>query len=418
LIADDRSQERQQELRRLFVGTSLNRARRVLLALLPAMLLAVLALAAPPAHAAGGLDAAADALKKSPVYVDPRAASQLSSADAAALEKKIKDANKPVFVAVLPDSPEYPKATLLRLLRTKVGITGVYAVHLGDKGFNAGADPQVMSHSTISNALLDARSSASDVKTELNTFVDQADQVARGHAPDSWGDSGGSGGSGAAAGAIAAGVIVLGAGGGGYVLYRRAKKKKAERERAALDQLRTVVDEDITAFGEELERLDFSPTDPSATDAMRTDYTHALDAYDRAKSLMAAATRPDDVRPVTEALEDGHAGGPTQRRAAAGAPGAVLLRPAARALGAGRGVGARRWRGAQRSGVCRGRGPDRRRQRADDPPCADRVRPAAVLGRRTGLRAVGGRLLRRRDAAGAADRHHARQRAEHARVRL
>ncbi|MFC3585118.1 hypothetical protein ACFOSC_14930 [Streptantibioticus rubrisoli] len=302
------------------MGTSLNRARRGLLALLPAMLLAVLALAAPPAHAAGGLDAVADGLKKSPVYVDPGAASQLSSADAAALAKKIKDANKPVFVAVLPNSPEYPKATLLRLLRTKVGITGVYAVHLGDKGFNAAADRQVMSRSTISNALLDARSSASDVKTELNTFVDQADQVAKGHAPDSWGDSGGSGGSGAAAGAIAAGVIVLGAGGGGYVLYRRAKKKKAERERAALDQLRTVVDEDITAFGEELERLDFSPTDPSATDAMRTDYTHALDAYDRAKSLMAAATRPDDVRPVTEALEDGRFSLATLAARRSGAP--------------------------------------------------------------------------------------------------
>ncbi len=287
------------------MGTSLNRARRGLLALLPAMLLAVLALAASPAHAAGGLDAVAEGLKKSPVYVDPRASSQLSSADAAALEKKIKDANKPVFVAVLPDSPEYPRATLLRLLRTKVGVTGVYVVHLGDKGFNAAADAKVMSHSTVSNIVLDAKSSASDAKTELNTFVDQADQVAKGHAPSSWGDSGGSGGSGAAAGAIAAGVIVLGAGGGGYVLYRRAKKKKAERERAALDQLRTVVDEDITAFGEELERLDFSPADPSATDAMRGDYTHALDAYDRAKSLMAAAAKPDDVRPVTEALEDG-----------------------------------------------------------------------------------------------------------------
>ncbi|MGW7001821.1 hypothetical protein ACWGCW_03050 [Streptomyces sp. NPDC054933] len=288
------------------MGTSLNRARRGVLALLPAMLLAVLALAAPSAHAAGSsLDTVADALKKSPVYVDPRASAQLSSSDAAALEKKIKDAGKPVFVAVLPDAPEYPRNTLLRLLRTKVGITGVYAVHLGDKGFNAAADAKVMSRSTVGNIVLDAKSSATDPKTELNTFVDQADQVAKGHAPGSWGDSGGSGGSGAAAGAIAAGVIVLGAGGGGYVLYRRAKKRKAERELAALDQLRTVVDEDITAFGEELERLDFTPTAPSATDAMRQDYTHALDAYDRAKSLMAAATRPDDVRPVTEALEDG-----------------------------------------------------------------------------------------------------------------
>ncbi|CAM5697823.1 hypothetical protein SCALM49S_03544 [Streptomyces californicus] len=38
---------------------------------------------------------------------------------------------------------------------------------------------------------------------------------------------------------------------------------------------------------------------------MRGDYERALDAYEQAKSLMAAATRPEDVRAVTQALEDG-----------------------------------------------------------------------------------------------------------------
>lgn len=65
------------------------------------------------------------------------------------------------------------------------------------------------------------------------------------------------------------------------------------------------MDEDITAFGEELDRLDFHPSEPGADDAMRADYERSLDAYEQAKSFMAAAAKPEDVRAVTEALEDG-----------------------------------------------------------------------------------------------------------------
>ncbi|MFE4719769.1 hypothetical protein ACFRLW_25730, partial [Streptomyces sp. NPDC056728] len=52
--------------------------------------------------AASDVSTVADALKKSPVYVDPAASAQLSAGDTDALTKKIKDADKPVMVAVLP----------------------------------------------------------------------------------------------------------------------------------------------------------------------------------------------------------------------------------------------------------------------------------------------------------------------------
>lgn len=296
------------------------RLRALLAALLLAALTAAGALLAPPAHAASGLDAAADALKKGPVYVDPRAADQLPAADADALAHKVKSAGKPVFVAVLPATSEFPPAHLLADLRAKVGISGVYAIRLGT-GFNAAADSRVMPRNAVRNLVGEVkRNDDATASTELNSFVDQADRQAAGHAPDSWGDTGsGSSGSGAG-GAIAAGVVVLAAGGGGYALYRRSRKLKAERERAALDSMRRVVDEDITAFGEELERIDFNPSDPRADDAMRQDYTHALDAYDRAKSLMEAARRPEDVRPVTQALEEGRFALATLAARRSGAP--------------------------------------------------------------------------------------------------
>ncbi|MEV4739620.1 hypothetical protein [Streptomyces sp. NPDC049555] len=283
-------------------ATAVPRAVHRLVTLLAILLLAAgTALCGPGAHAAGGLDTVAEALRKNPVFVDPRAAGQLPPADADALARKIKDADKPVFVAVLPDAPEYPRATVLRDLRTKVGLAGVYAVHLGD-AFNAAADRSVMSRNAVTNLVGSVRRTGGDTNAQLNAFVDEATRTARGHAPGSWGGSGKGVGT---TGLITGGALVVAGGAGAYALYRRGRRKREERERAELDALRVVVDEDITAFGEELDRLDFSPTETGATDEMRADYSRALDAYDEAKSKMAAASKPDDVRGVTATLEEG-----------------------------------------------------------------------------------------------------------------
>ncbi|MFJ3822131.1 hypothetical protein [Streptomyces nodosus] len=281
------------------------RTRRLVRALAALVVTAAVTLTLPTAGAAAadaGPAAVAAAFRKGPVYVDPRARGELPKAEADKLAEKIEKADKPVFVAVLPEASEYPRATVLRDLRSLTGVTGVYAVRLGAE-FNAGADRQVMSSGAVDNLKGAVRRSyASDAAAEVNAFVDQALQQADGHAPASWEASADQG---STAGMLAGGLVVAGAAGGGYVLYRRARKKREERERAELETLRVVVDEDITAFGEELDRLDFSPSEPGATDEMRDDYSRALDAYDRAKQQMAAASRPQDVQPVVETLAEG-----------------------------------------------------------------------------------------------------------------
>ncbi|MGW0208064.1 hypothetical protein ACWDZ8_20385 [Streptomyces sp. NPDC003233] len=269
---------------------------------LPAVLLAALALVvatvfAPGASADTSISAVAQALRKSPVYVDPAASAQLPRADADALAKHIKDANKPLFIAVLPAG--YPTAHLFSDLRAATGITGLYGIRLGDR-FDARADSSVMSATARRNLVTSVQGEPAGA--QLSDFTDRALANMGGHAPKSWGGSGG-GSSGAALIAVAA-VLVAG-GAGAYALVRRSRRRRAEEQRAALDRLRVVVDEDITAFGEELDRLDFQPAEPGADDAMRADYEHALDAYETAKQRMAAASRPEDVRTVTEALEDG-----------------------------------------------------------------------------------------------------------------
>ncbi|MFG2124107.1 hypothetical protein [Streptomyces sp. NPDC048710] len=271
---------------------------------LPALLLAVLTLVivtvlTPGAMAATSISTVAEALRKSPVYVDPAASAQLSATDADALAQQIKGANKPLFIAVLP--ADYPTQNLFSELRTATGVTGLYAIRLGDR-FDARADSSVLPRSAVQNLVTSVQ--GEDAKTQLTDFTDRALANMGGRAPASWGSSGKGGGVSTTALVTTVAVLVAG-GAGAYALVRRNRRRHAEEQRAALDRLRVVVDEDITAFGEELDRLDFHPAEAGADDAMRGDYERALDAYDKAKQYMADARRPEDVRAVTEALEDG-----------------------------------------------------------------------------------------------------------------
>lgn len=275
---------------------ALNRGLSILLIAFAA--LAVLSVGVTRAHAATDVSTVADALKESPVYVDPSMSEQLPKADAEALAKEIEDADKPVFVAVLP--ADFPEENLFRNLRTATGVTGLYAIRLGDE-FQAQADSTVLSNEAVRNLVTSVQGENS-TETQLDDFTDRALANVGGSAPSSWTDGGDSDPTGVL---IGTGVVLAAGGAGAYTLVRRNRRKKEEERQAALDKLRVVVDEDITAFGEELDRLDFHPAEKGADDAMRADYERALDAYDQAKSFMAAAQRPEEVRAVTQALEDG-----------------------------------------------------------------------------------------------------------------
>ena len=99
---------------------------------------------------------------------------------------------------------------------------------------------------------------------------------------------------------------MLAAGGAGaYTLVRRSRRRHAEEQRAALERLRVVVDEDITAFGEELDRLDFHPAEAGADDACAPTTNAPWTPTSRRSRPWRGGPGPEDVRAVTEALEDG-----------------------------------------------------------------------------------------------------------------
>ncbi|MFD4988412.1 hypothetical protein [Streptomyces sp. NPDC058374] len=255
--------------------------------------------AAPRAPNAATVSQVATAWREGPVFVDSDVSDQLSDADARDLSQQIQDSDKAIFVAVLPATFTDDVGETLNQLRSDTGITGLYVLRIGDDLY-ARADQSVLSPQATQN--LQARfADTTPTASQLNGLVDNATQNMGGRAPTSWSSSEGVPGSTWLGLGIAAVVV----GGTAYTMTRRTKNRREQAQQEALGKLRVVVDEDITAFGEELERLDFRPSEPGADDEMRGDYERALDAYENAKSLMDHARKPEDVREVTKALEDG-----------------------------------------------------------------------------------------------------------------
>lgn len=83
---------------------------------------------------------------------------------------------------------------------------------------------------------------------------------------------------------------------------KRRELAKAEVELAPVKKL---AEEDVTALGVELQDLDIDLAGQPLDAGANADYQRALDAYESAKTAAAALARPEDVRHVTEILEDG-----------------------------------------------------------------------------------------------------------------
>ncbi|WP_426245228.1 hypothetical protein [Nocardioides sp. LHG3406-4] len=101
-------------------------------------------------------------------------------------------------------------------------------------------------------------------------------------------------------------LVVLAAAIGGVVLMSRAgKRREADRRARELAPVKKLVDEDVTALGVELQELDIEMSGRDLGDGARSDYQRALDAYESAKHAGDYLTDPEQVRHVTEILEDG-----------------------------------------------------------------------------------------------------------------
>ena len=86
---------------------------------------------------------------------------------------------------------------------------------------------------------------------------------------------------------------------------RAVERQQVQELESQLATSKKAAEEDVTKFGEELQRLDSDVAGHPLDEAMRQDYERALDGYENAKTSLDAVTRPEEIRHVTEILEDG-----------------------------------------------------------------------------------------------------------------
>ncbi|MGZ5399467.1 MAG: hypothetical protein ACXWXO_18405 [Nocardioides sp.] len=97
--------------------------------------------------------------------------------------------------------------------------------------------------------------------------------------------------------AVIAGVVT--------VTGRSRKTRELARKSAELEPVKKLVFEDITTLGVELQELDYEMAGRELDTGMNADYQRALDAYEAAKTAGDRLTEPDQIKDVTEILEDG-----------------------------------------------------------------------------------------------------------------
>ena len=98
---------------------------------------------------------------------------------------------------------------------------------------------------------------------------------------------------------LAALVVAVGAS------SRRSQARALEQRRRELEPVKKMAFEDVTALGTDLQELDLELAGVALDAGARADYQRALDAYEAAKAAGDQITEPEQVRHVTEILEDG-----------------------------------------------------------------------------------------------------------------
>jgi hypothetical protein len=102
-------------------------------------------------------------------------------------------------------------------------------------------------------------------------------------------------------------ILIALLGGGGAYAARKLSTARAERAQRAeeLTDVRRMADEDVTVFGEELQRLDAQVHPDRLDEPTRADYQKALDAYESAKQSVDRLREADEVSAVVDTLATG-----------------------------------------------------------------------------------------------------------------
>lgn len=261
--------------------------------------------AAAPARAQTTLTSAADELRQSPVYVDPDAERALSGSETNRLRRLISSEGAgPMYIVVLPasatDQAGGDPSAALREIAGDLREPGTYAGVIGES-FRAGALGVNVPAPELARQALEAHARDGTFAV-LEDFVKRVGDARAGEGGSGGGGSGSDGGGGFP-------LILLALIGVPVVLFglarRRQRKREAEAARSELEEVTGVARDDLIALGDDIRALDLDVQMPDADARGKEHYNQAVERYTDAEQRLDEVRRPEDIEPVTSALEEG-----------------------------------------------------------------------------------------------------------------
>jgi hypothetical protein len=261
---------------------------------IPAAVAAVVALLfafALPASAAPGFQDVVQGLKTQRFYLSPDSGGVLSGADQQAVISALKDDKSTIRMAVV--KPSKVTTASLRQLDAALDKKGTLILLDGSGQRILAGSHDDLDNSKIKTLVSQARGDSSNLKDLLLNLNKGFDKTVADKKSSS-----------ATAGFVVLSVLVLIVAGVVGLIFV-ARKRRREREAKELAELKESVYEDVTRLGEDITALNLNVMDPNLDSATRDDYQRAMDSYDQAKAAVESARQPEDMRKVTQALEDG-----------------------------------------------------------------------------------------------------------------
>jgi hypothetical protein len=270
--------------------------------LLLAVVFALLVLAGT-AQAQDRIGTAAESLRQDPVYVDPEAERAISERQADDLRQEIvsEDAG-PLYVAILPavaanEAGGDPEAALRELAET-VGEPGTYAALIGD-AFRAGATQGVLPSGEAGELASQAfeAEGGNGVAAVLEDFVRRVGDARAGEQSGSEGSEGGG---------FPVGLLFLLLLAVPLVVLAVSRQRRRRREQAAeFADVREVARDDVVALGDDIRSLDIDMEMADVDPEAKQHYGLAVERYTQASEALDLARRPEDLKHVTEQVEEG-----------------------------------------------------------------------------------------------------------------
>jgi hypothetical protein len=263
---------------------------------------AVMLLAAGPAHAEDVLEHAGETLTLDPVYVAPDAEFGVSDSEADDLRSQITDEDAdPLFIAVLPasadDSTGGDPVAALRDVADKANEPGVYAAVIG-RSFRAGATRDELSGAQVGRMARAAFAAEQGNGTYavLSEFVRRVGVVrgsdaGRASASDE-NDSNGGGSVWLWVLLAVVGVVAL----LGWLGRRRRLREEAQE----LSRARAQARDSVIALGDEIRALDLDMELPDVDPEAKSRYGEAVECYQQAEQALEGARTPDDLEHIDD----------------------------------------------------------------------------------------------------------------------